>query len=281
MAYIPSPDYGLMRRLFWAIATGIGIFVLVWDVTATQSAWIRLPVTAAIFAIGGTFFVEGVRWTYRAATAQQSEKHELEEHVPSSLFDAQLKEIQEIDNFVGRKSELDLRDTFDFPNMLKYNIVLAKNELAPLLSKAEDVAAMNKFFQGGQALTDVRFATLTVSNNAVRYERLPGKIGIINLSPKYVENRSALEKMASSSQLPQTIAGKLKEFDDIVQRNCIIMLEVLNDEVSKGINNIIDDSNYSSPYYGGASGAYWTKFVNLRPKAEEVSESIKSYLKVK
>jgi hypothetical protein len=41
VAYVQSPNYVLLRQLFWVIAIGIGIFVLVWAVTATQSAWVR------------------------------------------------------------------------------------------------------------------------------------------------------------------------------------------------------------------------------------------------
>ena len=63
--YLPSPDYALLRRLFWAIATGMWIFAIVWNVTAIQSAWVRIPVTAAIVMVAGVLLAEGVRWTYR------------------------------------------------------------------------------------------------------------------------------------------------------------------------------------------------------------------------
>jgi len=136
VAYSRSPDYALLRLLFWAIAIGIGIFVLMWDVTATQSTWVRLPVAALIFAIAGTSLVEGLRWTYRAVASNQSE-----ELIPPSLFDAQLKEIQTIDEFIGRKNEIELRDTFDFPDMLRFNILLARKDLSPDLVKGEESGA--------------------------------------------------------------------------------------------------------------------------------------------
>jgi hypothetical protein len=56
VAYVQSPNYVLLRQLFWVIAIGIGIFVLVWAVTATQSAWVRpVPFFALASAAIGVF----------------------------------------------------------------------------------------------------------------------------------------------------------------------------------------------------------------------------------
>ncbi len=72
VAYIPSPNYVLLRKLFWVIAIGVGIFILVWDVTATQSAWVRMLFVALASAAIGVFVAEGTRWTYRGALSHQS-----------------------------------------------------------------------------------------------------------------------------------------------------------------------------------------------------------------
>ena len=109
---------------------------------------------------------------------------------------------------------------------------------------------------------------------------MPGKIGLIKTSAKYVTNRAFLEKLLSSSQLPKNIAEKLKQFNDVIEQNSVLMIEVLNEELSIDSKNIFENDSYSSPYYGAVSVAYWAKFNDLRPKAEQVSGAIRTYLKI-
>lgn len=120
VAYTPSPNYVLLRQLFWVIAIGIGIFVLVWDVTAVQSAWVRVPFVALAFAAIGIFVVEGTRWTYREASHQRSEEPA---EVHPLVFQEQLAEIKDLERFIAQ-DEIGLRNSFDIPTILDRNIMV-------------------------------------------------------------------------------------------------------------------------------------------------------------
>jgi hypothetical protein len=54
-----------------------------------------------------------------------------QEDKPKQLLESQIKSIQEIDAFIAAKDENDLRNTFDFPDILKYNILMVKRGIAP------------------------------------------------------------------------------------------------------------------------------------------------------
>jgi hypothetical protein len=119
-------DFRLGRRLSRA-AGFLGICLIVgWAYKTDIGPWIRIPI---ILILGGTvavFLSEGLRWiTNREAAVEIT--------APSVEL---MADIKAIDDFLGRKDENELRNEFDFPNMLEYNIRLQKRELArPMVSK--------------------------------------------------------------------------------------------------------------------------------------------------
>jgi hypothetical protein len=62
--YLERPNFRLARRLFWLSAGGMGVFAMVWNVTAFQSPWIRITVTAVFGAFIAVGLGEALRWTY-------------------------------------------------------------------------------------------------------------------------------------------------------------------------------------------------------------------------
>lgn len=197
-----------------------------------------------------------------------------------ALFNAQLKELQELDDFIGKKDENALRETFDFYNILKFNIKIARRGLAPKLVTPEESDEIDKFFEGGRSIINLKYVKVD-ANDPARMQLIPGKIGLLNISKKYIESRRLLVQFYSSSQLPVEIVNTLKDFDKAIKDNTNLMIEVLNERLADNIENIFGDDKDSSPCFNGTSRPYWSSFIQLRPKAEAVSIAIRDYLEVK
>jgi hypothetical protein len=197
------------------------------------------------------------------------------------LLEAQFSELHQIDDFIGRKTETALRETFDLPKMLKFNIRLTRRTLAPQLVSPSESEELDAYFRGGQALVDARFVRVTRTNNKVRADFIPGKIGILNLSTKYLTNRAQLAKYYSSPLLPSGVIESLKMFDKALQDNSTLMLESLNDSLASDPRNIFENDNESSNWWSSATNLYWQHFIQLKPKADKVNTAIRSALGVK
>ena len=63
------------------------------------------------------------------------------------LLQARLAEFQQIEDFIVRKSEIQLRETFDFPEMLKFNIRTARNFYWPGSVPAPEMDEMAEFLR--------------------------------------------------------------------------------------------------------------------------------------
>lgn len=186
--------------------------------------------------------------------------------------------LEDIDDFIASKDENGLREQFDFPDMLKYNILYARRNLFPKLVSLHQSEDIDRYFTGGQARIDTRYAKVSNVNNRADVEWIPGRIGVISTSAKYNTSRHHLAELYSSASTPAPVANALKDLDDVVEKNSTWMIESLNDSLSTDPRYISENDTAGSRFYGSASGAYWTKFTPLSSKGDTVRISLRVYL---
>lgn len=184
-------------------------------------------------------------------------------------------ELNEVNDFICKKDENDLRNEFDFPDMLNYNIEFAKRNIAPQLVSRDASAQIDAFFLNGQARLDMRYAKVTVVNNRAQVDWIPGNIGVINTTQKYAENRKQLATLISSASLPTEVTAALKLLDDAIEKDSTTLIESLNQSLKSDPRNILENSVYGSNWYGSASGLYWRQFIPLRPSADVVTLAVR------
>ena len=125
---------------------------------------------------------------------------------------------------------------------------------------------------------DLRFVKAATVNNRLDAEWLPGRIGLLNTPIKYIDSRRRLNEFKSSAQVPQDVVDALKEFDDLVERNTVLMFDSINENLATDPRYIIEDEQVGSKFYGSARGAYWSKFGYLNPKAEIIRLRLRDHL---
>ena len=234
------------------------------------SPWLVYP----ILAVAGAVILCGYYWAMGRMLREGHRK------VKQPLADLQ-KHLQIIDDFIATKDENELRELFDFPDILKYNLRFAKRNLFPSSVSKQQSEDIDRFFVDGKGRLDVRFARVSNVNNRVEVEWLPGRIGVINTSVKYTENRHKLVELYSSAQVPAAIAVALKELDDAIEKDSTLMIESLNESLAPDPRTIFENEQVGTRFYGSASGLYWSHFISLSPKADAVRLWLRDYLNVK
>jgi hypothetical protein len=134
---------------------------------------------------------------------------------PEAVFRAQVKELGGLEDFIGRKDEMELRDLFDFPNLLKFNIESIKRDIDPAKVTASESAAIKAFFESGQGVIDIRFIRTYIPPNggAKSIFGNPGSVSGINLSKKYLDRKRKLFRFESSADLPLAVRDAAIDFD--------------------------------------------------------------------
>lgn len=175
-----------------------------WAIT-TDVNWITRGMVGAL--IGATLFVlvpAAVHWITVRVSHDGSDAVQMAPNV--SLQAAQVAEIQRLSEFIGGKDEAALRELFDFPNFLKYNILLSKMFIDKAKLTPQEGASVNEYFSGGKAVLD---STYTVTKRTpaglITSEFLPNSIALANISKKYIAAKEKLFQFQSSAQMPANI----------------------------------------------------------------------------
>ncbi len=202
------------------------------------------------------------------ADAMQNQPNDL-------VFNAEFEELKAIDDFLGRKSEIERRETFDLLNMLHFNIELLKRSMAPQLVSREASDEIDNYFKGGNAIADVRLINPQSVNDRIEANPTPGRVWLINTSPKYLQSQDRLRKYCESPQLPSKVINALKEFETVVENNTYLMRNSLDESQLANPASILEDDDDRSSFFRSAEGHYWHQFAQLKPKADAVRDSIR------
>jgi hypothetical protein len=194
------------------------------------------------------------------------------------LRDAQLKELQAVDAFIARKDEMELRESFDFPNMIQYNVRLTRRSVFPQSVTPAQSADIENFFRGNRQAIAKYFSDVHEVGGRIEGTPIPGKMAILGISPKYIDSLRTLSEFCSSTELPQSVIAPLTEFKATVQSDMDWMFDSINDTLLNNPRSIIeiDDPQSTAP---SASGRYWLHFKQLSPVADKVRIAIRNSLK--
>lgn len=293
MAATTRGEFRFVRACFWLSAALAAILyaVTLW-LTGRGFTFTRIAISCAAVAciLGGLRIA--LNWTKRRETAaitaptrsvDKVDGKETQPPISPVLLESQIRDLQFLNEFIAQKDELGIRETFDLPELLKYNLKFARLKLIPESYSTESSAEIDKFFKGGQARIDIRYATLfrAAGTGAVRYEPIPGKFGILNLSSKFVTNFATLQRYESTSLLPSDVITTVKKLRETIDEDLTLMFVVINERFAHDKNNLLFEDDYSSPYYGATSAVYWERFKQLRPIAEQLTVAMRKYLGIR
>jgi len=267
------PDFLTARWLVSAACIWAGIAGGVWILKTNEPQSARVFIGALIGLAVFVVLPESLRYVSRretiASTAQRN----------TVVISNQVQELQKVIDFFT-KDEWTLREVFDYPQMVKFNLRYAKDVISPNSLTPIEAAETNAFFKDGAGLIDTRFLGGHVADNVVHIERIPGKVGVLNTSAKHEAAKKALVAFANSPQIPTAIQKAVADFQHVIGQNDSLMFDAINSR-PENLDYIIHAEDMTSPFSGVIAGTYMTKmFVPLQPKAEIVLKEIKTFMKV-
>lgn len=204
--------------------------------------------------------------------------HETHVRHVDALAEARLEEFRQIDEVIVKKNEMQLREMFDFPDQMAFNIKRARHFHWPTLSSQSDLKEIDEFFVGGQGLIDLDSATRLQVGEDIRMTNRPGHIHIINMSRKFCDTRNVLMVLSSSSKLPLPVANALRELDAVLETNVKLIATTINESYAHNQRNIREADDTSSDRLHRTFNLYWTKFIDLKPRADATSNAIRDFL---
>jgi hypothetical protein len=76
---------------------------------------------------------------------------------------------------------------------------------------------LDNYFKTGQGKISLRYANVKATPSKVaQVEWIPGKIGVINTSKKFIESRQILADMLASTVVPIKVQYALRDFDTTI-----------------------------------------------------------------
>lgn len=193
---------------------------------------------------------------------------------PIPITDIEMRAMREIDEWIGVLDEQDLRKAFDIPGVLDHTLeFISKNNgpwdgETPIFEKAL-IPDLSK-------LIDLSGPPSVGIKTKVKIP--PGTVAILFTTKAYEDAKSRLSQYALSAYLSDSLRSALTALDNRINSNMSLMVEVLDDEYKINPRLLLDYKKETSPYFAGASNAYWREFQPLRPAVEKVSNAIRARL---
>jgi hypothetical protein len=200
------------------------------------------------------------------------------------LIDAQFTDISSLERFVGGKDEYELHELFDFPNMILLNIQLTKARLQRASETKTNVFDMTAYLGNGEKIhlnTEIAGDTLQMSpTGRATLNPDPHRMAMIILTKKYLESKRALFVFEDSVKLPTAIIESIKKFDRAVEENTSNIHSILDSDLPESPEYFLSYDDDKSKYFGAANESVMKRFIQLKPKADDIISAIRSYLKV-
>ena len=141
---------------------------------------------------------------------------------------------------------------------------------------------IDAYFKDGQAVIDLRYANVSVTpSKTAHVDWLPGKIGVINTSTKYIESQQRMARFLSSPYLPTKVLATLSVLSKVVQEDFNLMFVVFNEKMSNPAAFVHEEDRNFPFFFGVIRGEYVSRMLPLEPKAKAVLQEIRHQLGTK
>lgn len=205
---------------------------------------------------------------YLVIVGVQKHKIEGEENKERSAL------FRSVEDFLSKKTEYDLRETFDIPTIERDAILEAKEQLTPNDVSQSEKDTLARDEPDGQKVVFRRYVQMEGNH----ITPAPGKSGFLLQSYKSTQARKKLAGLYSSALIPLEVAQPLKEFDRALSDNQEILMDTINESYAANSRSISMALTCSIEECQIISNLFYARFIQLKPKAEAVTNSMRTYL---
>jgi hypothetical protein len=198
----------------------------------------------------------------------------------TKISDSQLDEIKALDQLIAQPDEWAVREVFGTNEMTRMNLKLV-HDMVGNCSKGTpnppNPYAKDKEIMIVKALTN---GHTTQVGGAVQYTGDCNTVFQVALPIAYSINTRKLQQFEASSVLPQSVIQSLKGLEGAVKTNAETLAQVEDDALKKNPDYFLEYDNPTSPFFHAVDAMYSNRFIELKPKADDVNAEVRKFLKV-
>lgn len=182
--------------------------------------------------------------------------------------------LNSINDFISKKDELELRDTFDFPSVVRDAILAAKIQLTTAAATQAERDMVARDMVDGQNVVYVRYVHMDGNN----ITPLQGKSGILHLTPKAVKAKKQLAIFYSSALTPIDVSDALKDLERAVVDNQEILMDTINESYAANPLTISNALSCPKKDCMTVNNLFYSRFIQLQPKATAITSAMRKYI---
>jgi len=182
--------------------------------------------------------------------------------------------LNSINDFISTKDEMELRETFDIPTVTRDAILEAKIQLTPAAATQAERDTVARDMVDGQSVFFFRYVHMDGNN----ITPLPGKSGVLHLTPKAVQARKQLTSFYSSALTPTDVSSALKDLEKAILDNQEILMDTINESYASNPSTI--STAFSCPQRDcmTVNNLSYSRFIQLQPKATAITSTMRKYM---
>lgn len=241
----------------------------------------KIIINALIAAIIVAALTYGLDWSQKKQASLESRPATAASVDP--FIAGQFSEISRLEEFIGGKDEMELREIFDFPNLFSINMQMTKARLEKTEKTKTNVFDMTSYLKNGERMQfdgAIAGPNLKRTPNGFSYDPDPNKLALIILTKKYLESKKTMIAFSGSAKLPRDVIEKVNEFNAAIQSNTSSLQIVLNQVLQESPEYFLHFDDPTSKYGGVADNRVLDQFIQLKPKADAIIQSLRTHLKV-
>lgn len=190
---------------------------------------------------------------------------------------AQFEELMRLSEFIGA-DENKLRQTFDVMGILKRNIYIQTIRIK-LRASGRQGFDYNHYADGdGSIIWLAMEGKYHFTPSGPYVDEGPHDVLFLITSAKYQVAQRQLSDFLNSPLIPEAVKLPLTEYRKVVNENFELMIRTLNKYMNQSDDFFLKADEQGGPFYAAINNGYFSKFTNLKPKADEVAKQIARYL---
>jgi len=167
--------------------------------------------------------------------------------------------------------------------MVTINLRITKARIEAADRTKTNVFDMTPYLAHGEQMqlnSVIAGSDLTRTPGGFTYNPNPRRVALLILPIQYLRSKNALATFMGSMKVPPSVKETIQAFDKAVQENTSLFQNTLDTMLQESDKNILEAETDGSPYFGAVNARFAEKFIQLKPKADEIIASMRKFLKI-
>lgn len=182
--------------------------------------------------------------------------------------------LNSINDFISKKDEGELRETFDIDTVTRDAILEAKIQLTPDAATQTERDLLARDMVDGQNVFYFRYVNMKGNN----ITPVPGKSGVLHLTPKAVRAQKQLTILYLSALTPTDVSEALKDLEKAIVDNQEILMDTINESYAAKPSTISTAFSCPGQDCWAVNNLFYSRFVQLLPKATAITAAMRKHM---